>query len=961
MRRKGFKLLITLCVFFATQAVLFAQIPAGYYYAAHSKKKAALKTALHELAYPRKVLKYGSGEGATWEGFFHTDQHADGSVIDMYSTVVRYFNGYSGVSGMHIEHSLPKSWWGGTNNYAYRDLFHLYPSDGVTNSTKNNYPLGKVSSSPILDNGVSKIGTNIYGAYYTGYCFEPADEYKGDFARSYFYISTIYEDFSDLWDSPMMDKNTYPVWKAWAIDLLMEWNEQDPVSAKELSRQEEVCRIQGNRNPFIDYPDLADYIWGADTLRAYPFPGSVSAYLVSPLRGTSLDYGVILEGDAVSKQITVTGIDIVSDLSLSMKGTNGVFYSSAQTVSRQNALDGYFVDIYFNPSCSGVFADTLVISGGGLDEDFFIPLHGQAAGELMVFEPDERTPVGGTLKWIADPQASDYRLTVAQGASRAGDLLISAYVEGSGFNKAIELYNGTGSPVDLSDYMLMKQSNGYGPFEASYRLSGSLADGSTYLIVNKMAATDSPLKQMFQAMTDSVLNFNGNDAVALYHNGVMIDVVGYADAGETVVWGLDHTMTRRPEVTHPTLVFDPSQWIIDPQDDFDRLGNHAIDLVNENIILDHISTGGNPYYEISGLMPESLYTFEVESVHGSSAVKSVNTAQLKTTALEAPVVMDAVDVGTDHFVADWEADPYVDTYLLNVFRLTGSTDIAENEYFDGVGANGKPLPDGWSGTASGSYTSTSSSGTNPPSVALKNTGEYVQTKVYPYPVKNFRFMYKYASSSPDSYFKVEALKTSASSAPGNALAAAEAWEMIDSIPYAASTSRYYPEYHFDQEDGVRSLRVVYAQKAGSGNIALDDFTIIYGSLSEEYVLQDGPVTGNEKRISGLVPGTDYYYNVRTVKGDSRSEYSETVMVSTPVTTAIPSGNKPNFVLRQTGGEVILSGLSGHPVIRLFNLQGMPVFYLPEADEQVVIPLKTQGVYILNIQGTEGTVSVKLIR
>jgi len=223
------------------------------------------------------VLNYGSGPGFTWEGFFSTDRNADSTVIDMYSPVVRRFNGFGSVSGMHIEHSLPKSWWGAHENNAYKDLFHLYPADGATNSLKNNLPLGEVAGTPTFDNTVTKIGKNGFGNIYTESCFEPADEYKGDFARSYFYIATIYQDLSNLWDSPMMSKNTYPVWTPWAKDLLLKWHRQDPVSEKERARNNAVEAHQKNRNPFIDYPMLAEHLWGNKKGVPWSFTSGVDA------------------------------------------------------------------------------------------------------------------------------------------------------------------------------------------------------------------------------------------------------------------------------------------------------------------------------------------------------------------------------------------------------------------------------------------------------------------------------------------------------------------------------------------------------------------------------------------------------------------------------------------------------------------------------------------------------------
>ena len=114
----------------------------------------------------------------------------------MYSSNKVKFPGGGGVaSGMNIEHSVAKSWWGGTNNDAYKDLYHLNPSNTQANSARGSYPLG-INSGGTWSNGVIKVGKNTYGTEYTGVCFEPLDEYKGDFARAYLYMFTCYEDFS---------------------------------------------------------------------------------------------------------------------------------------------------------------------------------------------------------------------------------------------------------------------------------------------------------------------------------------------------------------------------------------------------------------------------------------------------------------------------------------------------------------------------------------------------------------------------------------------------------------------------------------------------------------------------------------------------------------------------------------------------------------------------------------------
>ena len=132
MKRLALVLIVVLCLCQGT----LAQIPAGYYYRANGKQKAELKSALSEVVKEAKMLRYGgSGAGYTWAGFYFTDRTDSGTVVDMYSNIVRYQVDSTSVSGMHIEHSLPKSWWGAVNNNAYKDLCHLYPSDCGSNAT----------------------------------------------------------------------------------------------------------------------------------------------------------------------------------------------------------------------------------------------------------------------------------------------------------------------------------------------------------------------------------------------------------------------------------------------------------------------------------------------------------------------------------------------------------------------------------------------------------------------------------------------------------------------------------------------------------------------------------------------------------------------------------------------------------------------------------------------------------
>lgn len=259
---------------FATTAMAQAE----YYTSIDGTKGgAALKTALYNLIKNHQQISYGSGTSSTWGAFYTTDaviENGQRRVLDMYSNEKRYFGDKgSAVSGMNIEHSVAKSWWGGGKNNAYCDLHHLNPSDQNANSRKSNYPLGELTSVS-WDNGVTFVGkANIDGSSQNAY--EPCDEYKGDFARTFMYMFTCYQDLT--WEYTWMnyENSTYPTLKPWAVELLLKWHKQDPVSEKEVNRNNAVHAVQGNRNPYIDYPQLADYVWGDSINYTFHLNGDV--------------------------------------------------------------------------------------------------------------------------------------------------------------------------------------------------------------------------------------------------------------------------------------------------------------------------------------------------------------------------------------------------------------------------------------------------------------------------------------------------------------------------------------------------------------------------------------------------------------------------------------------------------------------------------------------------------------
>ena len=369
MIRAIFTLCLALWGFF-----LQAAIPTGYYNNAEGKSAAALKTALHQIIANDTTgyLSYGSGTNSTWQGFYSTDRIvATNQVIDMYSSIVRYFgsNSTSSISGMNIEHALPKSWWGGSTSVAaYRELHHLCPSDASTNSAKSNHPLGVVTATPTFDNGVSKVGTSTYLGYH-GTVFEPANEYKGDFARIYFYMVTAYQNYSGSWSiSFMLNNNTYPVLNTYAQNLLLEWHRKDPVSAKEIARNEAVYGFQNNRNPYVDYPALAEHVWGNKTTIPFNIDASsgtgavINAVLNQLSSNAAMNFRTKINV-AVQQSIRIKGNDLQGDISLALTGINAVMFSvTRSTISKSAANLGEEITITYAPVSTGVHAAVLTIT-----------------------------------------------------------------------------------------------------------------------------------------------------------------------------------------------------------------------------------------------------------------------------------------------------------------------------------------------------------------------------------------------------------------------------------------------------------------------------------------------------------------------------------------------------------------------------------------------------------------------
>ncbi|MCK5133281.1 MAG: endonuclease [Candidatus Sabulitectum sp.] len=243
-----------------------AEIPPGYYDSAEGFSGQALQWALHDIIDNHTVKSYSY----LWTAFCTTDDRYGDKVWDMYSdipggtppytyTLIVDQGGSAGEEGIgyNREHSWPKSWFG-DGSPMNTDLFHIIPTDIYVNNRRSNYPYAEVGSTTWTSMNGSRLGSSITTGY-SGMAFEPVDGYKGDFARNYFYMATRYKGEDNGWPGSAMTDGADL--EDWAVDMLMDWHQSDPVSTKELDRNEAVYAIQNNRNPFIDHPEYVQYIY----------------------------------------------------------------------------------------------------------------------------------------------------------------------------------------------------------------------------------------------------------------------------------------------------------------------------------------------------------------------------------------------------------------------------------------------------------------------------------------------------------------------------------------------------------------------------------------------------------------------------------------------------------------------------------------------------------------------------
>ena len=373
------RLFLTHILLLLTLWVGAAGFKPSYYTSANGKKGEELKTALFN------IIKVTKDDVTSYDGLIsayeNTDKRSDGKVRDWYSNTTNYsFSQHTGNyqkegDMWNREHCVPQSWFNEASPMK-SDIVHVVPTDGYVNNRRSSYFFGEVGGTPTYssNNGYSKLGSSKISGY-SGTVFEPNDNIKGDIARIYFYMVTCYQDKCTSWSGNFFTGTTYQPMPSWALTMFMRWSKNDPVDEIEIARNNAVQDTQGNRNPFVDYYGLEEYVWGNYTNTTFsntnyqdPFSGTIPTTPSISLNQTSASVAV---GSTITLTATTqnaNGATVIwtSDNTNVATVTNGVVtgvLAGSATITAKITVSG---NTYF-ATC-----DVTVTSGGTQPEGDYV-------------------------------------------------------------------------------------------------------------------------------------------------------------------------------------------------------------------------------------------------------------------------------------------------------------------------------------------------------------------------------------------------------------------------------------------------------------------------------------------------------------------------------------------------------------------------------------------------------------
>lgn len=511
--------------FLFSVANIFAQIPTGYYDGTAGLSGAALKTKLSQIITSGHQTKSYDN---LYNGYPSTDSdnyyEKDGSVLDIYSENPKgtdpyvYQHGSKQCGSYKVEgdcynreHIFPQGYFNSASPMV-SDIHHIVPTDGKVNGYRSNFPFGKVGSANFVSENGSKRGTSA-SPNYSGTVFEPIDEFKGDVARMILYFATRYESkLSSFDDNDILTNSAFPGVEDWELAVFKEWHTNDPVSQREIDRNNAAYTYQGNRNPFIDHPEYVALIWGTTTpdTEAPSTPtnlivtGSTSS-TISLSWTASTDnimvatYDIYLDGtlktSSSSNSITVTGLNPSTTYSFYVKAKD----AAGNTSSQSNTTTGTTTE-----NTGGNDGGSTTSCG---TEDFE-----GVSGAVNTYKTVTWTNNG--ITWTATDSRSDQTIN----------------------NKAITVRNGTLSSSTIS--------GGISSLTIKTQLKFSGTSGSFKLFINGVEKGTIPYNNTITNTTISNINISGNITISIQSNSTTDNRVAFDDLSWNCYNGLGTDETK---------------------------------------------------------------------------------------------------------------------------------------------------------------------------------------------------------------------------------------------------------------------------------------------------------------------------------------------------------------------------------------------------------------------------------
>lgn len=532
----------------------FAQIPAGYYDGTAGLTGYALKTKLHEII----SAKHYAYNYSNVTGFYATTDidnyyEYDGTILDIYSenpvgpeaynyTPLQITGTASAEGqGFNREHGMPQSTYYGVYPM-YSDIHYLIPADAYINQRRSNYPYARNTGNNKLFSNGSKLGNSTTPGY-SNLVYEPIDEFKGDVARYLLYFVTRYEgslkSFNYQLSTSPLDGSEEKGYADWYITMLKDWAALDPVSQREIDRNNAVYAIEKNRNPFIDNPAWINMIW------------SVTADAIAPQAPQNL-------------------------------ASDGVGES--------------FVKLTWQPIADADFLGYHVFKDGNYIG--FTKTTNFVADRLAPNTSYNFTVKAYDKGYLLSPESNTAAISTTGADTLAKDLMITKYIEGTTSsatnqsNTAIEIMNKTGHDINLNNYHLSIQFKGSGTtyyFSGSYMLEGKIGPGERKVIISPFANFPNYTVAEADFVTAAPpLTYTGTQYVELAYATkylktvstnnhdiyyTTVDAVGFKDTSNTLG---NQSLYRNTDVTDPNTTFTISEWTQHPNDYTVDLGADSV-------------------------------------------------------------------------------------------------------------------------------------------------------------------------------------------------------------------------------------------------------------------------------------------------------------------------------------------------------------------------------------------------